>query len=118
MKAIIETQGQQVMIREGDILFVNHDAGPRTVRRRKSGVLYVEGAFARAILLENKRGKQICIFKKSIARVTSVAAGIARSFRSSKSNQFRLDIWGKFEKRHIKKDKERSGMVAIALVNV
>ncbi|MDR1303155.1 MAG: 50S ribosomal protein L21 [Puniceicoccales bacterium] len=78
MKAIVETQGQQLMIREGDILFVGRYTGSKAGDvinlkkvlwigdgpEAKVGAPYVEGASARAILLENKRGKKIFIFKK------------------------------------------------------
>jgi large subunit ribosomal protein L21 len=78
MKAIVETQGQQLMIREGDILFVNRYAGSKAGDvinlkkvlfvgegpEAKIGAPYVDGAFAKAILLENKRGKKVYVFKK------------------------------------------------------
>ncbi len=78
MKAIIETQGQQLMVNEGDILFVDRYVGSKagdvinldkvlfvgSGSDAKIGVPYVEGAVVKAMLLENKRGKKIFIFKK------------------------------------------------------
>lgn len=78
MKAIIETQGQQLIVHEGDILFVNRYAGSKAGDvinldkvlfigegvNAKVGAPYVDGAVVKAMLLENKRGKKVCIFKK------------------------------------------------------
>jgi large subunit ribosomal protein L21 len=78
MKAIIETQGQQLIVREGDILFVNRYVGSKAGDvinlskvlfigegpTAKIGVPYVDGAVVKATLLENKRGKKIYVFKK------------------------------------------------------
>ncbi|MDR2200818.1 MAG: 50S ribosomal protein L21 [Puniceicoccales bacterium] len=78
MKAIIETQGQQLIVHEGDILFVNRYAGSQAGdiinldkvlfvgegTRAKIGAPYVDGAVVKATLLENKRGKKIRVFKK------------------------------------------------------
>lgn len=78
MKAIIETQGQQLMVKEGDILFVNRyvDSKAGDVlnldkvlfigegETAKVGSPYVDGAMVKATVLENKRGKKIRVFKK------------------------------------------------------
>jgi large subunit ribosomal protein L21 len=78
MKAIIETQGQQLIVREGDILFVNRYAGSQAGdvinldkvlligegTGAKIGMPYVDGAVVKATLLENKRGKKVRVFKK------------------------------------------------------
>jgi large subunit ribosomal protein L21 len=78
MKAIIETQGQQLIVEEGDIVFVNRYIGSKAgdvinldkvlfVREgsdAKIGTPYVNGAVVKAMLLENKRGKKVFVFKK------------------------------------------------------
>ncbi|MDR2806749.1 MAG: 50S ribosomal protein L21 [Puniceicoccales bacterium] len=78
MKAIIETQGQQLIVHEGDVLLVNRYVGSKAGDvinldkvlwigegpAAKIGVPYVDGAVVKATLLENKRGKKICVFKK------------------------------------------------------
>ena len=78
MKAIVETQGQQLMVKEGDILFVNRyvDSKAGDVlnldkvlyvgegESAKIGSPYVDGAVVKATLLENKRGKKVRVFKK------------------------------------------------------
>ncbi|MDR3317508.1 MAG: 50S ribosomal protein L21 [Puniceicoccales bacterium] len=78
MKAIIETQGQQLIVREGDILFVNRYVGSKAGdvinlkkvlligegAEAKIGAPYVDGAVVKATLLENKRGKKVYVFKK------------------------------------------------------
>ncbi|MDR1435027.1 MAG: 50S ribosomal protein L21 [Puniceicoccales bacterium] len=78
MKAIIENQGQQLIVREGDILFVNRYVGSKSGdvinldrvlfvgegQDAKIGAPYVNGAVVKAMLLENKRGKKVYVFKK------------------------------------------------------
>jgi large subunit ribosomal protein L21 len=78
MKAIIETQGQQLIVHEGDIVFVNRYVGSKagdvinldkvllvgTGADAKVGAPYVNGAVVKAMLLENKRGKKVFVFKK------------------------------------------------------
>jgi large subunit ribosomal protein L21 len=78
MKAIIETQGQQLIVKEGDICMVNRYVGSKSGdvinldkvlllgegRDAKIGVPYVNGAVVKAVLLENKRGKKVHVFKK------------------------------------------------------
>lgn len=78
MKAVIETQGQQLIVQEGDILFVDRYVGSKAGdvinldkvlligegKGTKIGSPYVEGAVVKAMLLENKRGKKVNIFKK------------------------------------------------------
>ena len=78
MKAIVETQGQQLMVKEGDILFVNRyiDSKAGDVlnldkvlyvgegESAKIGSPYVDGAVVKSTLLENKRGKKVRVFKK------------------------------------------------------
>jgi large subunit ribosomal protein L21 len=78
MKAIIETQGQQLIVHEGDIIFVNRYVGSKAGDvinldkvlfigegpDARIGVPYVNGAVVKAMLLENKRGKKVFVFKK------------------------------------------------------
>ncbi|UPA28616.1 MAG: 50S ribosomal protein L21 [Verrucomicrobiota bacterium] len=78
MKAIIETQGQQWIVHEGDVLCVDRYAGSKAGDvinlnkvlfvgegpSAKVGVPYVEGAVVKAMLLENKRGKKVVVFKR------------------------------------------------------
>lgn len=78
MKAVIETQGQQLIVQEGDILFVDRYVGSKAGdvinldkvlligegKGARIGSPYVEGAVVKAMLLENKRGKKVNIFKK------------------------------------------------------
>jgi large subunit ribosomal protein L21 len=78
MKAIIESQGQQLIVREGDIVSVNRYAGTKSGdvinldrvlfvgegQEAKIGTPYVSGAVVKAVLLENKRGKKVYVFKK------------------------------------------------------
>ncbi|MDR1458510.1 MAG: 50S ribosomal protein L21 [Puniceicoccales bacterium] len=78
MKAIIETQGKQLTVRTGDIIFVDCYVGSQAgdvVDIKKVLVLgegdavkigepYVTGAVVKAKILENKRGKKVHIFKK------------------------------------------------------
>lgn len=78
MKAIIQTQGRQFVISEGDVLTVNRfpetKAGDTLTIDRvlgigegdsfRSGKPTVDGASVTAEILENKRGKKIHIFKK------------------------------------------------------
>lgn len=78
MKAIIKTQGKQIAVSEGDILFVDRyqdtEAGA-TVEINdvltlgegtdmKIGAPLVDGASVTATVLENKRGKKVLIYKK------------------------------------------------------
>jgi large subunit ribosomal protein L21 len=67
MKAIIETQGQQLIVKEGDIVFINRYIGSKAgdvisldkvlfVREgsdAKIGTPYVNGAIVKAMFLEN-----------------------------------------------------------------
>jgi large subunit ribosomal protein L21 len=78
MKAIIRTQGKQLGVSEGDVLFVdryaNSSAGDEIVLREVLfldgsggpviGTPIVEGAEVRVRILENKRAKKVMIFKK------------------------------------------------------
>jgi large subunit ribosomal protein L21 len=78
MKAIIETQGQQLIVHEGDIMFVSRYVGSKAGdvinldkvlligegAEAKVGAPYVNGAVVKAMLLENKRGKKVFVFKK------------------------------------------------------
>jgi large subunit ribosomal protein L21 len=78
MKAIIETQGQQLIVHEGDIVFVSRYVGSKAGDvinldkvlfvgeglDAKVGMPYVNGAVVKAMLLENKRGKKVFVFKK------------------------------------------------------
>jgi large subunit ribosomal protein L21 len=78
MKAVIETQGQQLIVNEGDIIFVNRYIGSKAGdvinldkvlfigegTDAKIGTPYINGAVVKAMLLENKRGKKIFVFKK------------------------------------------------------
>jgi large subunit ribosomal protein L21 len=78
MKAIIETQGQQLIVHEGDIVFVSRYVGSKAGdvvnldrvllvgegADAKVGAPYVNGAVVKAMLLENKRGKKVFVFKK------------------------------------------------------
>jgi large subunit ribosomal protein L21 len=78
MKAIIESQGQQLIVHEGDIVFVNRYVGTKSGdvinldrvlfvgegQEARIGAPYVSGAVVKAVLLENKRGKKVYVFKK------------------------------------------------------
>ena len=78
MKAIIETQGRQFTVQEGDILFVNRYVNSKADdvinidnvlmlgegQEAKVGTPLVTGAVVTARILENKRGKKIVIFKR------------------------------------------------------
>jgi large subunit ribosomal protein L21 len=78
MKAIIETQGKQLTVKVGDIVFVDRyvdsQAGDVVDIKKvlvlgngddvKIGVPYVAGAVVKVKILENKRGKKLCVFKK------------------------------------------------------
>ena len=78
MKATIKTQGQQLTVSEGDILIVNRFPGTEkgsTVEIKdvlaagegadfKVGTPTLAGAFVKATILENKRGKKVIVFKK------------------------------------------------------
>jgi len=78
MKAIIQTQGNQYTIKEGDVLFVNRYqdsvAGDTIVidevlmlgegENLKVGLPLVKGASVSAKVLENKRDKKVTIYKK------------------------------------------------------
>ncbi|MDR2512662.1 MAG: 50S ribosomal protein L21 [Puniceicoccales bacterium] len=77
MKATIITQGRQFTVKEGDILKVNRypstQAGDTVTLDKvvflgegaeaKIGTPFVEGASVVAVILENKRGEKIRIFK-------------------------------------------------------
>ena len=79
MKATIKTQGQQFVVSEGDVLFVNRfqkSEKGATVEINdvlsvgegaeiKIGTPTVAGASVTAEILENKRGKKVIIFKKN-----------------------------------------------------
>jgi large subunit ribosomal protein L21 len=79
MKATIKTQGQQFVVSEGDVLFVNRFQNSEkgsTVEisdvlsvgegaEIKIGTPTVAGASVTAEVLENKRGKKVIIFKKN-----------------------------------------------------
>jgi large subunit ribosomal protein L21 len=78
MKAIIKTQGKQLAVSEGDILFVNRykdtEAGAKISINEvlvlgegedaKIGAPFLDGASVSATILENKRGKKVLIYKK------------------------------------------------------
>ncbi len=78
MKAIIKTQGKQIAVSEGDILFLNRypdtEAGATVEINEvlalgegadaKIGAPLVEGASVTATILENKRDKKVIIYKK------------------------------------------------------
>jgi large subunit ribosomal protein L21 len=78
MKAIIKTQGKQIAVTEGDILFVDRyrdtEAGATVEINEvltlgegadaRIGAPLVEGASVTATILENKRGKKVLIYKK------------------------------------------------------
>lgn len=78
MKAIIKTQGKQLAVTEGDILFVNRykdtESGAKISINEvlalgegddaKFGAPYLEGVSVSATILENKRGKKMLIYKK------------------------------------------------------
>ncbi len=78
MKAIIKTQGKQLAVSEGDILFVdrypNTEAGATITINEvltlgegadaKIGAPLVDGASVSATILENKRGKKVIVYKK------------------------------------------------------
>lgn len=78
MKAIIQTQGNQYVIKEGDILFVDRykDSKEGDVisikevlmagggEEVKLGTPFVPNAEVVAKILENKRAKKVMIFKK------------------------------------------------------
>jgi len=100
MKATIRTQGSQFVVEKGDKLFVNRypetkegdqvkiDDVLMVVDDGKStfGSPTVEGASVTAKILENKKDKKVIVFKKSAAKGTKDAAGIANSYPSSKLN--------------------------------
>lgn len=78
MKAIIKTQGQQLTVKEGDVIIVNRFADSKAGdsveisdvlsvgegAAVKFGNPLVAGASVSAKVLENKRGAKIDIFKK------------------------------------------------------
>ncbi|MDR0351104.1 MAG: 50S ribosomal protein L21 [Puniceicoccales bacterium] len=78
MKAIIETQGKQLTVKAGDIVFVDRYVGTQAgdvvdIKKVlvigsgdevKIGAPYVVGAVVKVKILENKRGKKLRIFKK------------------------------------------------------
>lgn len=78
MKALIETQGRQFTVQEGDVLFVNRyqntSSGDTVTIDRVlavgsgSGMTFgspvVSGATVTAKILENKRGEKVRIFKR------------------------------------------------------
>lgn len=78
MKATIKTQGNQHIVREGDVLFVNRypetKAGDLVTINEvlmlgegtgiRIGAPLVSGASVTATILENKRDKKVTIYKK------------------------------------------------------
>lgn len=78
MKATIQTQGRQFTVSAGDILKVNTFPGTGAGDTidihevlmigegadAKFGAPYVEGAFVKATILENKKDKKVIVFKK------------------------------------------------------
>lgn len=78
MKALIQTQGRQFTVREGDVLSVNRyqntNSGDTVTINEvlalgegegmKFGQPLVAGASVQAKILENKRGEKVVIFKK------------------------------------------------------
>lgn len=80
MKAIINIQGKQFLVKQGNILKVNHfqDKYPGDLivfnkillvtnekNDNKIGTPYLRGVLVYSILLENKKGKKIYILKKN-----------------------------------------------------
>ena len=77
MKAIIQTQGRQFTVQEGDILFVNRypdtKAGDKVTitevlaagegTQMKFGAPTIKGAAVTAHILENKRGEKVTVIK-------------------------------------------------------
>lgn len=78
MKATIQTQGRQVTVQEGDILFLNRYPGSETGStialnevlalidgdQVKFGTPFLAGAKVEAEVLENKKDKKVIVFKK------------------------------------------------------
>jgi large subunit ribosomal protein L21 len=78
MKAVIEIQGKQLTVSEGNIFFVNRYINSKAGdsidvkevlmvgegSEAKIGSPYVADASVRLNILENKRGKKIIVFKK------------------------------------------------------
>ncbi len=78
MKAIIQTQGKQFSVSEGDVLildrYVGSEAGSNIEINEvltlgegadaKIGAPLVDGASVKATVLENRRGKKVRIYKK------------------------------------------------------
>ena len=78
MKAVIEIQGKQLTVTEGNIFFVNRYADSKAGdalevqevlmvgegSEAKIGNPYVPNACVRVHILENKRGKKVMVFKK------------------------------------------------------
>ncbi|MCC5841947.1 MAG: 50S ribosomal protein L21 [Opitutales bacterium] len=78
MKAVIQTQGRQFTVQEGDVLFVNRfkdtQSGDTVTidsvlavgagESMQFGTPTVEGARVEATILENKRGAKVVILKK------------------------------------------------------
>lgn len=78
MKATIKTQGQQFIVKEGDILFVDRYKDTQTGdtvtindvlfigegESAKVGTPLVEGASVSVKILENRRGDKLHIYKK------------------------------------------------------
>lgn len=78
MKAVVYTQGKQITVSPGNILFVNRypntEAGSTVTipevllitsgEETTVGTPYIEGASVQASVLENKRAKKIIVFKK------------------------------------------------------
>jgi large subunit ribosomal protein L21 len=78
MKAVIQTQGRQFTVQEGDVLFVNRfkdtQSGDTVTidsvlavgagESMRFGTPTVDGARVEATILENKRGAKVVILKK------------------------------------------------------
>lgn len=78
MRAIIQTQGKQFAVSEGDTLIVdrypNTEAGATVEigevltidegNETRIGAPFVNGALVKATVLENKRGEKVLVFKK------------------------------------------------------
>lgn len=78
MKATIKTQGRQLTVTEGDILFLNRFPGTtaeETVEitevvmlgegaEARVGTPFVEGASVKVTVLENRKDRKVTVFKK------------------------------------------------------
>src|SRR5215510_3663648 len=98
MKATIKTQGQQFTVSEGDILTVNRYPGTEkgsTVEIKdvlaagegetfKIGRPLLSGASVSAVILENKRGEKVVVFKKKKRKGRKRKRANRKKLRSSR----------------------------------